>query len=171
MSNRNGGAPDVRQWQRKQSLAASHTGVLRNNPVGPNDTRPRLLPNAKRCLPGREALIEMNLTMRLQSLVVLMVLLVSGAAVADSISVLSITSVVSLHTGPSASTRRIAPLTAGTAVLELGGPKTLFKSPRNRWVHVHVLEGRASGREGWVWGGFLRCCKKHEWLHLMRRGQ
>ncbi|WP_108660217.1 SH3 domain-containing protein [Acuticoccus kandeliae] len=90
--------------------------------------------------------------------------LVSGAALSDSIEALSISSDVWLRDGPSTSNRRITGLPRGTAVMEIADLDTMSARHSDRWVQVYVLEGRAAGREGWVWGSYVNCCEAHEWM-------
>ncbi|MEM9223405.1 MAG: SH3 domain-containing protein [Pseudomonadota bacterium] len=88
----------------------------------------------------------------------------SFGAAADRVDVLSLGSDAWLRTGPSTSHEKIMGLPRGTAVVELADMKTVLKQRGGRWVHVHVLEGRAAGKEGWVWGRFVSCCESHAWL-------
>ncbi|WP_420393077.1 SH3 domain-containing protein [Acuticoccus sp.] len=88
----------------------------------------------------------------------------AGAATANSIDALSIASDAWLRTGPSTAHARITGLPRGTVVVEIADVDTAFEGHSSRWVHVHVLEGRAEGRDGWVWGRFVDCCRPYEWL-------
>lgn len=89
---------------------------------------------------------------------------VAAAPAANALEVLSIASDAWLRTGPSTSHSRITGLPRGTAVLEIAEPDTVFERRASRWVKVHVLEGRAEGRVGWVWGELIGCCEDVEWL-------
>ena len=95
---------------------------------------------------------------------VLGALAVGGPSAAGSIEVPSIASDAWLRTGPSTSHERITGLPRGTAVLEIADAPKAFERLGRRWVFVHVLEGRAEGRQGWVWGELIGCCEDHEWL-------
>ena len=88
----------------------------------------------------------------------------AGAAGAETLPVPFIDSDAWVRTGPSTAHKRIGGLPRGTPVLEIAGPETLFKGRSGRWVRVFVLEGRSAGREGWVWGSFVGCCKAYDWL-------
>ncbi|MCF3933179.1 SH3 domain-containing protein [Acuticoccus sp. M5D2P5] len=90
--------------------------------------------------------------------------LAATAAWSDQIDALSLSSDAWLREGPSTADRRITGVSRGTAVLEMADAETLAEDLRDRWVQVYVLEGRAAGREGWIWGRLIGCCKAHEWL-------
>ena len=90
--------------------------------------------------------------------------MVAGGGSGEAVPVLYISSDAWIRTGPSISHERYTGLPRGTAVIEVSEPKLAFEPRSDRWVHVWVLEGRAAGREGWVWGEFVACCKHYEWL-------
>lgn len=94
----------------------------------------------------------------------LVVTLLSGTALSDSLEVLSLASDAWLRTGPSTSHEQIVGLPRGTAVMEIADLKTVLRNRGGRWVRVYVLEGRSAGRQGWVWGPLIGCCEPHEWL-------
>ena len=91
-------------------------------------------------------------------------LFTSAAARQITVSVPTIASDVWLREGPSTSNARITGLQRGTAVVEIASPDALSEERSSRWVRVFVLEGRAEGKEGWVWGEFVTCCTTRPWL-------
>ncbi len=95
---------------------------------------------------------------------ILLAAALGGPAAGDPLELPSVASDAWLRTGPSTSHSRINGLPRGTVVLVMDEIDTTFQPLGRRWVHIHVLEGRAAGRDGWVWGEFIRCCEQREWL-------
>ena len=90
--------------------------------------------------------------------------LIGGASQADELEVPVVKSDAWLRSGPSTAHSRITGLPRGTPVLEMTDMDTVFERRQHRWVQIHVLEGPAAGKQGWVWGQFIGCCEAHEWL-------
>jgi len=130
---------------------------------------PRILRNRMRSTDGtRKCTKYVGHKMAMMSwpalaLAVGLVLMMSGAS-ADSLEVPTVSSDAWLRTGPSTSHEKITGLHRGTAVLEIANLDTAFEERARRWVHIHVLDGPAAGRQGWVWGRFISCCEAHDWL-------
>ncbi|RAH98387.1 hypothetical protein DLJ53_27210 [Acuticoccus sediminis] len=100
----------------------------------------------------------------LRTILLAVALLTAGTAVADQLELPAIASDAWLRSGPSTSHKRITGLPRGTAVVVMDDVDSAFENRGHRWVHIHVLEGRSAGKNGWVWGEYIGCCKRRNWL-------